>query len=107
MPLPASVQGKAAETSGGSTGGAWHGEIPNESRKRDHGRQIIHAMQTIKNITSVPFAFSWFKSRFTPRGGWGRRPKGDAPRSEASALGARWLSPARPQPPSSCHLRRC
>ena len=24
-------------------------------------------------------------------------------RSEASALGARWLSPARPQPPSSCH----
>ena len=28
-------------------------------------------------------------------------PKGDAPRSEAAAPGARWLSPARPQPPSS------
>ena len=39
------------------------------------------------------------------RGGWGRRPEGDAPRSEASALGARWLSPARPQPPSSSHLQ--
>ncbi len=35
----------------------------------------------------------------TPRDGWGRRPQGDAPRSEASALGARWLLPARPQPP--------
>ncbi len=33
----------------------------------------------------------------------GRRPKGDAPRSEASALGARRLLPARPQPPSYCH----
>ena len=39
------------------------------------------------------------------RGGWGRRPEGDAPRSEASAPGARWLSPARPQPPSSSHLQ--
>ena len=36
-------------------------------------------------------------------GGWGRRPKGDAPRSEASAPGARWLSPARPQPRSHRH----
>jgi hypothetical protein len=51
------VQDVVAETSGGSTGGAWHGEIPDESRERDHGRQIIHAMQTIKKITSVPFAF--------------------------------------------------
>ena len=48
-----------------------------------------------------------FKSRLQFRGGWGRRPEGDAPRSEASALGARWLSPARPQPPSSCHLGSC
>ncbi|MGO8901231.1 MAG: hypothetical protein ACLQU5_23180, partial [Isosphaeraceae bacterium] len=40
------------------------------------------------------------QKQVTPRGGWGRRPKGDAPRSEAFALGARWLSPARPQPPS-------
>jgi len=40
-------------------------------------------------------------------GGWGRCPQGDAPRSEACALGARWLPPARPQPPRSCHHRRC
>ena len=33
-------------------------------------------------------------------GGWGRRPQGDAPRPEASALGVRWLLPARPQPPT-------
>jgi len=50
---------------------------------------------------------AWFKSRCHLKGGWGRRPEGHAPRSEASALGARWLSPGRPQPPSSCHLRRC
>ena len=50
-------------------------------------------------------AGAWFKSRLHLRGGWGRRPEGDAPRSEASALGARWLSPARPQPHSSCHLQ--
>jgi hypothetical protein len=42
---------------------------------------------------------AWFKRRSQLRGGWGRRPKGDAPRSAAGALGARWLSPARPQPP--------
>src|SRR5271157_2817334 len=49
---------------------------------------------------------AWFKRRSQLRGGWGRRPKGDAPRSESGALGARWLSPARPQPPRSCHPRR-
>ena len=49
---------------------------------------------------------AWFKRRSQLRGAWGRRPKGDAPRSEAGALGARWLSPARPQPPRSCHPRR-
>ncbi|MGO8899511.1 MAG: hypothetical protein ACLQU5_14375, partial [Isosphaeraceae bacterium] len=43
--------------------------------------------------------FGMVQKQVTPRGGWGRRPKGDAPRSEAFALGARWLSPARPQPP--------
>src|SRR5271157_5450334 len=32
---------------------------------------------------------AWFKRRSQLRGGWGRRPKGDAPRSEAGALGAR------------------
>ena len=30
---------------------------------------------------------AWFKSGLRLRGGWGRRPKGNAPRSEASALG--------------------
>jgi len=45
------------------------------------------------------------QKQVTARGGWGRRPEGDAPRTEASALGARWLLPARPQPPSFCHLR--
>src|SRR5271157_253680 len=45
------------------------------------------------------------QKQVTAQGGWGRRPEGDAPRSEASALGARWLLPARPQPPSYCHLR--
>ena len=49
---------------------------------------------------------AWFQRRSQLRGVWGRRPKGDAPRSEAGALGARWLSPARPQPPCSCHPRR-
>ena len=48
---------------------------------------------------------AWFKSGLQLRGGWGRRPKGNAPRSEASALGARWLLPARSQPPNSRHLR--
>ena len=36
-------------------------------------------------------------------GGWGRRPKGDAPRSEAGALGARPGVGTRPQPPTICH----
>jgi len=36
--------------------------------------------------------------------GWGRRPEDDAPRAGASALGASRPAPARPQPPSSCHL---
>jgi len=49
---------------------------------------------------------AWFKRRSQLRGGWGRRPKGDAPRSAAGALGARSLLPARPQPPRSCHPRR-
>ena len=48
---------------------------------------------------------AWFKSGFQLRGGWGRRPKGNAPGSEASALGARWLLPARSQPPNYRHLR--
>ena len=30
---------------------------------------------------------AWFKSGLRLRGGWGRRPKGNVPRSEASALG--------------------
>ena len=47
---------------------------------------------------------AWFKSGFQLRGGWGRRPKGNAP-IRASALGARWLLPARSQPPNSRHLR--
>ena len=38
----------------------------------------------------------------TGPGGCGRRPDGDAPRSGANALGARWLVPARPQPPIYC-----
>src|SRR5208283_5486906 len=40
---------------------------------------------------------AWFKRRSQFRGGWGRRRKGDAPRSAAGALGARSLLPARPQ----------
>jgi hypothetical protein len=36
----------------------------------------------------------------TATGGCGRSPEGDAPRSEAAALGARRLLPARPQPPN-------
>ena len=48
---------------------------------------------------------AWFKSGLQLRGGWGRRPKGNAPRSKASALGARWLLPARSQPPNYRHLR--
>ena len=51
------------------------------------------------------FLEAWFKSRLYLRGGWGRRPEGDAPRSEASVLGARSPWRARPQPPSSCHLQ--
>jgi hypothetical protein len=45
------------------------------------------------------------QKQVTSPGGSGRCPEGDAPRSEACALGARWLLPARPQPPSSCHPR--
>jgi len=48
---------------------------------------------------------AWFKSGLQLRGGWDRRPKGNAPRSDASALGARWLLPARSQPPNARHLR--
>src|SRR5271157_5213437 len=48
---------------------------------------------------------AWFKSGLQLRSGWGRRPKGNAPRFEASALGARWLLPARSQPPNYRHLR--
>jgi hypothetical protein len=39
------------------------------------------------------------REQVTVPGGWGRRPKGDAPRSEAGALGARWrcqLDPSHP-----------
>ena len=46
-----------------------------------------------------------FKSSSQLQGGWGRRPQGDAPSSEACALRARRLEPARPQPPTSCHFR--
>ena len=35
-------------------------------------------------LTEVP---AWFKSWLQPWGGWGRRPQGDAPRSEASPWG--------------------
>jgi hypothetical protein len=49
---------------------------------------------------------AWFKRRSQLRGGWGRRRKGDAPRSAAGALGARSLLPARPQLPRSSHPRR-
>ncbi len=42
----------------------------------------------------------------TDSGGWGQSPEGDAPRSEAFALGARRLLPARPQPPFSCQPAR-
>src|SRR5208283_2509285 len=45
------------------------------------------------------------QKQVTPRGGWARRPKGGAPGSEASAVGARWLSPARPQPPSRVEIQ--
>ena len=38
---------------------------------------------------------AWFESGLQLRGGWGRHPKGNAPRSEASTLGARWLLPDR------------
>ncbi len=42
----------------------------------------------------------------TTSGGWGPSPEGDAPSSEASALGACRLSPARPQPPNACQPQR-
>src|SRR5208337_1148885 len=41
---------------------------------------------------------AWFKRRSQLGVAGGRCPKGDALRSEAGALGARWLPPARPQP---------
>src|SRR5208337_229299 len=46
------------------------------------------------------------QTQVTAQGWLGSTPEGDAPRSEAGAQGARWLSPARPQPPRSCHPRR-
>jgi len=54
---------------------------------------------------SSPPGEAWFKRRSQLWGGWGRRPKGETPRSEAGALGARWLLPARPQPPRRNRLR--
>ncbi len=59
----------------------------------------------------LPKRFAWPVSGMvqkwvTASGGWGRRPEGDAPRSKATALGARRLLPARPQPPIFWHPPR-
>src|SRR5208337_3754195 len=43
---------------------------------------------------------AWFKSGLQLRGGWGRRPKGNAPRSEASALGLAGCCPLDPSHPT-------
>jgi len=43
--------------------------------------------------------FGMVQKRVTAQGGTRQRPQVEAPRSEASALGACWLLPARPQPP--------
>ena len=45
------------------------------------------------------------QKRVTAQGWLGSTPEGQRPRSEASALGARWLLPARSQPPNYRHLR--
>ena len=57
--------------------------------KRDAIRQNQLALETLGFIT-VKFAparnSAWFKSGLQLRGGWGQHPKGNAPRSEASAV---------------------
>src|SRR5208282_975100 len=52
------------------------------------GRYSIAVNELQPHFGFVRAQFSaWFKRRSQLRGGWGRRPKGDAPRSEAGALG--------------------
>ena len=48
-----------------------------------------------------------FKSRLHLRGWLGSTAEGRRPQIRGFRTGARWLSPAQPQPPHSCHLRRC
>jgi len=71
----------------------------------ERGEHNFHLVLILTRISCEPSTkprstrAAWFKRRSQLRGGWGRRPEGDAPRSEAGVLGARWRSPARPQPP--------
>jgi len=70
-----------------------------EQPKRASGRSFASVV-TRKRPSLNRAGIGMVQKRVTAQGGWGRRPEGDAPRSEASALGSRWLMPARPQPPS-------
>ncbi len=68
------------------------------------------ACETANNETGTPLDESAWSTAAeaseTTSGAWGPSPEGDAPRSEASVLGASRLSPARLQPPDSCHPLR-
>ncbi len=48
----------------------------------------------------TPLQMGMVRNWVTASGGWGQSREGDAPRSEAAALDARRLLPARPQPPN-------
>jgi hypothetical protein len=78
---------------------------------RIHGVSVIFHRTGEKRLASItstlPPIAGMVQKQVTAQGGWGRRPQGDAQRSEGSALRARSMSPARPQPPGSCHLRGC
>ena len=80
-----------------------------EKRQNEANLLIVLAIATLPHwdLARIKAESSGMvQKRVTAQGGWSRRPKGDAPRSEASALGARWLLPARPQPPSRASRRR-
>ena len=70
--------------------GRLQGQIKRETidlRKRASGWRFASAV-TRKRPSLNRASLSWFKRRSQLRGGWGRRPQDDAPRTEAGTLGA-------------------
>src|SRR4029077_7171504 len=60
--------------------------------KANKALQLRRILVLIRDLTGVK-KMGIVQNQVTVWGGWGRRPEGDAPRSDASVPGARWLSP--------------